>query len=58
MYGTHVTADNNVVLFLFQILKQYTITNINSQSRCLGQERKIYCVTTYLGTKSFKTVSE
>ena len=42
--------------FLFQIRKYNTITTINPRSECLRQERKILCVTTYLETKSFKTV--
>ena len=42
--------------FLFQIWKKYSVTTINPRSQCLRQERKIFCVTTYLETKSYKTV--
>ena len=42
--GTYVTANNstddNVLFFLFQIWKQYTITTIYPPSQCVGQERK------------------
>ena len=56
----HVTANkfttNNVVSFLFQIWKLYIITTIDPWSQCLGQESKIFFVTPYLETKSFKTM--
>ena len=35
-----------------------TITTMNSRSQSLGQERKIFCFTTYLETELFKTVSK
>ena len=41
--------------FLFQIWKLYNITTINPRSQWLGQEWKIFCVTTYLETKPLKT---
>ena len=41
---------------LFQIWKEYIIKTINPWSQWLAQEKKIFCVNTYLETKSFKTV--
>ena len=38
--------------FLFQIWKQYFITTINPYA--LHKRGKIFCVTTYLETKTFK----
>ena len=32
------------------------MTTINPRSQCIGQERKIFCVTTYLEEISLKTV--
>ena len=60
IHRTYVTANsstnNNVVFFFVSDLKiVHTITTINPQSQCLGQERKIFCLTTYLETKLFKT---
>ena len=34
------------------------MTTINPRSQCLGQERKIFCLTTYLETKSYKTLKK
>ena len=39
-------------------LKIVSYKTINPRSQFLGQERKIFCVTTYLDTKSFITVSK
>ena len=61
IYGTHVTANNstnnNGVFFIgfrFEnsILKQELILDNNA----LDKRGKIFCASTYLETKSFKTV--
>ena len=62
IHGTHVTANNstnnNAVLFLFQIWKQYTIMTINPWSPCLGQERKKYFVSLFIWRQNHTKVSQ
>ena len=41
---------------LFQIWNYYSLKPINRRLQWLGYEREIFCVTTYLETKSLKTV--
>ena len=59
IYRTNVTANNSpdnscVLCFRFEnsVLKQLLILDDNA----LDKRRKIFCVNTYLETKSFKTV--
>ena len=61
IHGSHVTANNstnNNVVFFFcfrfenSILKQLLILDHN----VLEKRGKIFCITTYLETKSFKTL--
>ena len=47
---------NYNVEFIFGFRFENSITTINPRSQYLGKERKMFGETTYLKTKSFKTV--
>ena len=48
-----------IISFVFQVWKHYTIMTIYPWSQCFRFEwKKVFCITTYLETKSFKTVSK